>query len=584
MGVEPHDPLPPPESTLWIDETNFWDALHDPVSSAFLQWDHGASSNGHHPHHGGDNNDILSLASNLPPVPMGSRTGTQAPLPVMQERPEPGNKLPRDSRLQEKRQRRHLWNIYTSELVNTITAHKSDFRNPLVDYFLPRALESSSFRSAILYLAFVMESRRNETQPVEHVRIKSTGFLEIADLRLASHLEKEAHSDHVMELPPETPSDQNEETRSAEIAGIFRASSTSFNTLATLLILCTAYISSGNSQSLLICLEQAFILAKKLWDELASNQEFIFLTRWLGYIHTTAMLSPGDYSLKAPDFLTLATASDSTTTMTSSVGEIALLSRSGSDISHGDAEVHSQLLERSSLHKLRQEFQSSCFGDIAPTTGISNVVAALLYDIGRLSRQRSAILTSETSTGNNWFWGDFEAALDGLKIQMEQMVRCRNMRTQIFESLVRRLSSLHDEYKEEDLSQTIDLNRYNDALVQCGRIIIRERIEDKDGQDDGIVAAVGRVLDLCALISPSSHTAKLMALPLFIAGSWACTEDSRSFVVKRLCSLAGDIVSDTPMLIKKLQMKWKALDDMSDTPSDNEESEFCLILDKRKGY
>ncbi|KAF7557731.1 hypothetical protein G7Z17_g419 [Cylindrodendrum hubeiense] len=312
-----------------------------------------------------------------------------------------------------------------------------------------------------------MEATQINSKSPREGRTITTQFNEAMDSPLASDLEKEALADTILtDNHPESPASQDKNIRSNAASGIFRASDTSLNTLATLLILCTAYISSRNSRSLLICLEQAFILAKKLWEELASNQEFIFLIQWLGYIHTTAMLSPGNYTLKAPDFLALTPNETNTIVGATSVSDIVLSSQMALETSQTDTEMHSQLLEKASVKKLHQEFRSSCFDDITTTTGISNTVAGLLYNIGRLSRLRAMILESEEPAENHWFWGDFEAELDGLEIQLDQITRRRNMRTQIFETSVHRLSLLGDEYKDEDLSQTIDLNRYNDALVR----------------------------------------------------------------------------------------------------------------------
>ncbi|KAJ5416753.1 uncharacterized protein N7487_000303 [Penicillium crustosum] len=109
-------------------------------------------------------------------------------------------------------------------------AHKSDFRNPLIDYLLPRALERPTFPSAILYLAFVMKSRSNYAPTSRNTTLEHDI---VTDPELGLHLEKEALSDA-----------ENSLVQAAD-------SSLSLNTLATLLIVCNAYIASSNSQSFL---------------------------------------------------------------------------------------------------------------------------------------------------------------------------------------------------------------------------------------------------------------------------------------------------------------------------------------------
>ena len=107
-------------------------------------------------------------------------------------------------------------------------AHKSDFRNPLIDYLLP--LERPTFPSAILYLAFVMKSRSNYAPTSRNTTLEHDI---VTDPELGLHLEKEALSDA-----------ENSLVQAAD-------SSLSLNTLATLLIVCNAYIASSNSQSFL---------------------------------------------------------------------------------------------------------------------------------------------------------------------------------------------------------------------------------------------------------------------------------------------------------------------------------------------
>lgn len=477
--------------------------------------------------------------------------------------------------------RRQLWNIYTSQLVHSITAHNSDFDNPLVDYLLPRALESQSFRSAILYLAFTIKARQvhgglsqaTESTDLQHNRIM--------DRWLGPNLEKEALSDSILfeNLEDLSPS-PTYTPRLGNALGLSGNPAACLNTLATLLVLCKAYITSSNTRSLLICLEQAFILAKKHWEQLCSNQEFIFLVRCLGYMHTTAMLSPGNYKLNAPDFLTLISNEKSFTTRGQSAGDVALKPKADSNAAQPEAETRSQRLEASAVKKLLQMFRSSCFDDIDPTTGISNAVAALLYDIGRLSRLKYTAL--DRGEESYWFWGVFESDLDGLDLKLQQILRSRHDQTRIFETSLQRLNLLDDKHKVGDMQQTIHLTRYNDALVHCGRIIFLERIASVNDSVQEISASVERILSLCASIPDSSHTAKLLVLPLYIAGSWAATIETRSFIQSRLEYLSNsDIVADTRMLLRRLKARWEHVlieqsDSLNTMPEEKGEQPFLI--------
>lgn len=384
----------------------------------------------------------------------------------------------------------------------------------------------------------------------------------IRDPRLGSHLEKEALSDVIsFDNNNGTPAKlcETRQLGMASASAPIESSCPSLTTLATLLILCKAYISSNNHRCLLVLMEQAFILAKKHWVEYSSNPEFIFLIRCLGYMHTTAMLSPGEYKLDAPDFLTLS--NDNSIMMRSNViSDTALPSQSLQARSNADqteADVRSQLLEFSAITKLHEEFQSSCFGDINPTTGISHLVAALLYRIGRLKRLRAA--ARGAGDKSHWFWGAFESDLDGLDIQLQQLLQYRDEQSKIFERSVHRLNLLDAGYEVKDLRQSIDLTRYNDSLVHCGRILFLEQIAcGSNPVVKDVSASVQEVLRLCASIPDSSHTAKLLALPLFIAGERTSTTEMQSFVRSRFRYLSdhSDIVANTQALLERLETKW----------------------------
>lgn len=299
-------------------------------------------------------------------------------------------------------------------------------------------------------------------------------------------------------------------------------------------------------------LRASFHPCRKLSRELFLNKEFIFFVQCLGCMHTTAMLSPGNYKLKAPDFLSIISNNDGSKGNAQESPDLAA-SRPNL-MSDTDAEVCSQHLEALAIKRLRREFRSSCFGDIISTTGISRSIAGLLYNIGRLGQLRSAAL--EFGDQNHWFWEASEADLDGLELQLDQILLGRNNLEKAFETSVNRLNHIEGQYNDDELQHTIDLNRYNDALVHCARIALLERVKCVNAEDERISASTQRVFNLCSLIHDSSHTAKLLVLPLYMVGMRDKTPETRSFVRSRLQSLDDIIVTDTRALLGILEERW----------------------------
>ncbi|KAK2613231.1 hypothetical protein N8I77_000155 [Diaporthe amygdali] len=529
---------------------NDYSALPVPLASAFRGWNSMERTN--------EPNELqdASCCSVDGNPSLGSFDQMHSSLPGSRSTQDGGPPTAAAAAGQNKDERRLLWNVYTSQLVHSITAHQSDIANPLIDYLLPRALESSSFRSAILYLAFVMRSNQSRTNPSQHNTQTPLGQSDLPESSLGAHLENEALSEA---LPKANPPLSNSRSRGPPNAN------TSLNTLATLVILCTAYVASGNSQSLLVCLEQAFLLTKMLSNDFCSNEEFVFLVHYLGYIHTIAMLSPGEYGLNAPDFLTIFSKpginhqgdllkSDPNATFTPKVS-----------LASGDfnADARSQRLERLAVEKIQQEIQTSCFGDITPTTGISNSVANLLYHVGRLSCLKVAIFSSQSANENQWFWGAFEADVEGLELRLGQMLRHRDSQSRILETFVQKLELLSDEHKDSQLQQAIDKTRYNDALVLCVRVILLAKVQNINTRDIRIPALTQRILSLCSLIENKSHTAGLLVFPLYTAGLYTNDPDSRSFIKQRLKLLSGRIVTDTEKLSQILETSWQNASDES---------------------
>ncbi|KAJ0115604.1 hypothetical protein J7T55_010427 [Diaporthe amygdali] len=529
---------------------NDYSALPVPLASAFRGWDSMERTN--------ESNELqdASCCSVEGNPSLGSFDQMNSSLPGSRSTQDGGPPTAAAAAAagQDKDERRLLWNVYTSQLVHSITAHQTDIANPLIDYLLPRALESSSFRSAILYLAFVMRSNQSSTNPSQYNTQTSLGQRNLPESSLGAHLENEALSEA---LPKANPPLSDSHSRGPTDAN------TSLNTLATLVILCTAYVASGNSRSLLVCLEQAFLLTKMLSNDFCSNEEFVFLVHYLGYIHTIAMLSPGEYRLNAPDFLTIFSKSginqqgdllknDPNATFTPKIS-----------LASGDfnADARSQRLEKLAVEKIQREIQSSCFGDITPTTGISNSVASLLYHVGRLSRLKGVILSSQPANENQWFWGAFEADVEGLELRLGQMLRHRDSQSRILETFVQKLKLLSDEHKDSQLQQAIDKTRYNDALVLCVRVILLAKVQNINSRDIRIPALTQRILSLCSLIENESHTAGLLVFPLYTAGLYTHDPDARSFIKQRLKLLSGRIVTDTEKLSQNLETSWQNASD-----------------------
>lgn len=420
-----------------------------------------------------------------------------------------------------------------------------------------------------------MRLKQGQPNPLARNVQASLGQGNISDADLGSHLEDEALSNTIMRTSPPALSPRG--TAFGDFNGP-TTTSQPLNTLATLVILCTAYIACGNSRSFLVCLEQAFLIAKMLSVELSFNEEFVFLVHYLGFIHTTAMLSPGEYELKAPDFLTILPKNGFARGGDQSKSDFDATLKTSMPLgdNQSDADTRSRQLERLAVQRILRDFHLSCFDDITPTTGISNSVAALLYQVGRLSRLKSAVLGSQSANENQWFWGTFEADAESLELQLGQMLRHRNNQSMIFETSARKLEQLeqlNDDYKDDNLQQTIGKNRYNDALVHCVRIIYMAKIKNTGDRDERVLASAKRVLSTCSSIDSDSHTAGLLVFPLYTAGLYTDDLEARLFVRQRLISLNDRIVTDTHKLVQSLDRYWQnAGGDLSD---DQEGMLFC---------
>lgn len=77
--------------------------------------------------------------------------------------------------------------------------------------------------------------------------------------------------------------------------------------LAVLVALSSAYIARGDEEKLYHCLERAMRTAREgFMSDLSTDRTFLFLVRWIGYIHVAGMLGRTSYPISAPNYLGIA--------------------------------------------------------------------------------------------------------------------------------------------------------------------------------------------------------------------------------------------------------------------------------------
>ncbi|KAI9035754.1 uncharacterized protein KD926_002943 [Aspergillus affinis] len=264
--------------------------------------------------------------------------------------------------------------------------------------------------------------------------------------------------------------------------------------LSILVTLCSAYIARDNMEALTFCLESAIKLVHTGFTlEISTDETFLFLVRWIGYIHTLSMLGETPYQLAAPDYLTIA--------------------KSDEDYMTNNP--------------------STFFRDVDSFLGASQAVADILYRVGISLR-----------------------SVDSNESCSQDSLGCHLVDAELrIELLARKLAQFKQEHGA--LESSIDL--YNEALVHTAWLVILMGPRQVSCHSTLALSTIGKILDSCAAVSVSAPVAKLMLLPMFVAGSWTQRPVYQSFIRQRFEALSsGHCIVNVHRTLEVLEERWAA--------------------------
>ncbi|CAG8112005.1 unnamed protein product [Penicillium nalgiovense] len=225
----------------------------------------------------------------------------------------------------------YLWQEFVQSIAPGISIDNQQHENQVTKYLASYAEGRPSLFSAIIFLSYSIKLNWMLQNPVliDMTEITAAGLKmeEQAVSYIADVMSRDGDQSTGHDMPQ---------------------SSHRLTTLATLVALCSAYIAANNLQSLRVCQGHAMRVTREgFTTDLATDECFLFLVRWLGYIHIVALMDETDYSIDAPNYFCI--------TAKPNYG-----------------------------HSARGEF----FQDVDPFFGISVSVVDILYRIGCILRTR----------------------------------------------------------------------------------------------------------------------------------------------------------------------------------------------------
>ncbi|KAL2814086.1 hypothetical protein BDW59DRAFT_154508 [Aspergillus cavernicola] len=286
----------------------------------------------------------------------------------------------------------YLWQEFIQSIAPGITIDNRQDNNQVTKYFASNAAGRPSLFSAIIFLSYSIKSN----WMIQHPML--IDMTEVTTTALKMEQQAVSYIGDVMSRDADQPTGHEAQTSSKQ-------STHRLTTLATLVALCSAYIAANNIQSLRVCLGHAMRITREgFTTDLVTEESFLFLVRWLGYIHIVALLDETDYSIDAPNYFGIAAKPDH-------------------------------------VPPTRGEF----FQDVDTFFGISHSVADLLYRIGRILRNRK----SDPTTSLSECWKS-----DANSVEVETRMQL----------LLRRLKN----HKKDDKELVCPLDHYNESLVYSG--------------------------------------------------------------------------------------------------------------------
>ncbi|KAL3473271.1 fungal-specific transcription factor domain-containing protein [Aspergillus californicus] len=305
----------------------------------------------------------------------------------------------------------YLWQEFIQSIAPGITIDNQQQNNQVTKYFASNAAGRPSLFSAIIFLSYSIRS---------NWMIQYPALIDMTEVTTAAlKMEQQAVS-YISDVM----------SRDAD------QSTHRLTTLSTLVVLCSAYIAGNNIHSLRVCLGHAMRITREgFTTDLATEESFLFLVRWLGYIHIVALLDETDYSIDAPNYFNVAAKPDH-------------------------------------VPPARGEF----FQDVDPFLGISHSVADLLYRIGRILRTRNTDAT--TSFSESW-----KSDADSVEVETRMQLLLRRLRNHKKDNELRchldhyNESLLYSgflrfllEFKEESHSSTLVQSTISQILDSCAAV------------------------------------------------------------------------------------------------------------------
>lgn len=376
----------------------------------------------------------------------------------------------------------YLWQEFNQSIAPGIIIDNRQQNNLVTKYFTSNAAGRPSLFSAIIFLSYSIKLNWIIQRPL---------LIDMADVTTAAlKMEQQAISyiRDVMSRDADQPTGPQVQESS-------KMSPNQMITLSTLVALCFAYIAANNLQSLRACLGHAMRITREgFTTELATDDEFLFLVRLLGYIHIVALLDETDYSIDVPNYFCITSEPD-----------------------------HSS------------STQGKFFLDVEPFFGISVSVADLLYRIGRLLRKRKNNPTASLSE------------------LCKSDASCVEVETRL-QLLLRRLEN----HKKDDKELHCHLDLYNESLLYSGFLRFLLEFKEEPYNSPLVQSAVTQVLDSCAAVPAGTSVANLMLLPLFTAGSLTTRPLHHDFIRRRLEVLkSGQCIVNVTRLEEILEERWQ---------------------------
>jgi len=111
---------------------------------------------------------------------------------------------------------------------------------------------------------------------------------------------------------------------------------------------------------------------------------------------------------------------------------------------------------------------------------------------------------------------------------------------------------------KQDLDLTDGLDHYNESLVHTCLLILLTRVNGESVQSEMVRSAVDHILVSCAAVQEKAAAAKLMLLPLFMAGSCTTSQVHRAFIHRRLEVLQSEYcIVNVKRTLEILEGRWQ---------------------------